>query len=60
MLIDLITVVFRDELSLLPIQAKSLEKYVGNINSIVIVVNDEDPVADQINTAWWEIGRAHV
>lgn len=54
-MIDLITVVFQQELFLLEIQARSIELYVDSnrINNIYVVVNDTDHVADSINTAWW-------
>lgn len=55
-MLDLITVVFRDELPLLKIQAESIHKYVStqNINSITVVVNDTDDVADLIDVSWWQ------
>jgi hypothetical protein len=52
-MIDLITVVFRDELPLLQIQARSIERYVSGINTITVVVNDSADVAELIDTAWW-------
>ena len=52
-MLDLITVVFRDEIPLLKIQAKSVDQYVTNINSITIIVNDDDSVAELIDPAWW-------
>jgi hypothetical protein len=52
-MLDLITVVFRDELPLLKIQAQSINQYVSNINSITVIVNDDDGVAELIDTAWW-------
>jgi hypothetical protein len=54
-MIDLITVVFQAELPLLEIQARSISQYVNSqdINSITIVVNDTDDVADFVDPAWW-------
>lgn len=55
-MLDLITVVFREELPLLKIQAESINQYVNpqDINSITVIVNDTDDVADLIDTAWWK------
>jgi hypothetical protein len=52
---DFITVVFQVELPLLEIQARSLDLYVKpqDVNQIVVVVNDNDYVADMIDCAWW-------
>lgn len=50
---DFITVVFRDELPLLEIQARSLDLYVKEVDQITIVVNDTEAVADYINPEWW-------
>lgn len=61
-MIDLITVVFRDEIPLLRIQARSIAEYVTSdeLNSIIVVVNDSADVADLIDTAWWEQYRDRV
>ena len=55
-MLDLITVVFREELPLLKIQAESIHQYIStqDINSITIIVNDTDDVADLIDTSWWQ------
>ena len=55
-MIDLITVVFRDEIPLLRIQARSIAEYVASneLNSIIVVVNDTADVADLIDVSWWE------
>lgn len=55
-MIDLITVVFQDELPLLRIQARSIAEYVtsNDLNSIIVVVNDSADVADLVDTSWWE------
>lgn len=54
-MIDIVTVVFRDELDVLRRQAQSLDLYCRNIgaSSIYVFVNDEDAVAQEIDTAWW-------
>lgn len=55
-MLDLITIVFREELPLLEIQAESINQYFNpaDINSITIVVNDTDDVADLIDRSWWK------
>lgn len=55
-MLDLITVVFREELNLLRIQAESIHRYVSNtdINSITIIVNDHDDVALLVDPTWWK------
>jgi hypothetical protein len=54
-MIDLVTVVFRDELDFLKIQARSLDLYANpaDVDNIYIVINDQDDVCDLIDTAWW-------
>ena len=54
-MINLITVVYDTELSLLRTQASNFDLYVNpkDISKILILVNDVDAVADQINPAWW-------
>jgi hypothetical protein len=54
-MLDFITVVFQPELPLLEIQARSFDLYLNppDVNQIVVVVNDNDYVADLINPEWW-------
>jgi hypothetical protein len=54
-MIDIVTVVFQDELAVLRQQACSLDLYCQNIGikSILVIVNDTDAVARDIDTAWW-------
>jgi hypothetical protein len=54
-MIDIVTVVFRDELSVLKLQAQSIELYCQaiGIKSIYVVVNDTDSVAKEIDPVWW-------
>lgn len=61
-MIDLITVVFQQELYLIEIQARSIELYIDSdkIQNIYVAVNDEDHVAAQIDTAWWGINANKV
>lgn len=52
---DLLTVVYKEELPLLKIQAQSIEQYINPsyINSITVVINDDDSVAEQIDSMWY-------
>lgn len=61
-MIDLITVVFQQELYLIEIQARSIELYIDSdkIGNIFVVVNDEDCVVDQIDHNWWGINSSKV
>ena len=54
-MIDTITIVFRDELDTLQTQARSLDLYCHDMNlqTVFVIVNDDDHVADQINAEWW-------
>jgi len=54
-MMDLATVVFRDELSVLKMQAQSIELYCQDIGiqNIYVIVNDNQAIADQIDTQWW-------
>lgn len=54
-MLDIVTVVFREELPILQLQAQSIELYCQDIGTknIYVIVNDDDSVADQIDPAWW-------
>jgi len=54
-MIDLVTVVFQDELPILQVQAQSVDLYAQHIGiqNIYVMVNDDPQVADQIDPAWW-------
>ena len=54
-MIDIVTVVFEPELSVLQAQAQSIALYCQNIGikNIYVIVNDADSVAGQIDPAWW-------
>ena len=54
-MIDIVTVVFEQELSVLRLQAQSIELYCQDIGvkSIYVIVNDADSLAAQIDPAWW-------
>ena len=52
---DIITVVFREELSVLKLQAKSIELYCQDldIGNIIVVVNDDDLDLSELDHSWW-------
>jgi len=52
---DLLTVVFRDEIHLIKTQARSIDQYFNpnDISTIKIIVNDSADVAELIDPAWW-------
>ena len=54
-MIDIVTVVFRDELPVLQLQAESIELYCRNmtLGNIVIVINDDTMNADEIDLSWY-------
>ena len=54
-MIDLVTVVFQDELPILKVQAQSVDLYGQHIGiqNIYVMVNDDQSVVDQIDPAWW-------
>jgi hypothetical protein len=54
-MIDLVTVVFRDELRILKAQAQSIAKFCGDlhIGNIYVVINDTDNITRLVDSAWW-------
>jgi hypothetical protein len=54
-MIDIVTVVFKDELPILKVQAESVDLYCKElgIQTIFVIVNDDDSVADLIDPGWW-------
>lgn len=54
-MIDIVTVVFREELPILKVQAQSIDLYCQNIGlqTIYVMVNDDDSLINEIDTAWW-------
>lgn len=52
-MIDLITVVFEDELATLKTQAKSIAVYGHNIDTIFVVVNEDSALGSKIDRTWW-------
>ena len=59
-MIDLITIIFEDELSTLKTQASSLAVYGRNIGTIFVVVNDKSSIGSKIDRAWWGIWQERV
>jgi hypothetical protein len=54
-MIDIVTVVFQDELSVLKLQAQSIDLYCQDIGvqNIHVIVNDDPSVMSQIDFNWW-------
>ena len=54
-MIDIVTVVFEPEISVLRAQAQSLALYGQKlgIRNIYVVLNDVETIAAQIDPAWW-------
>jgi hypothetical protein len=61
-MIDIATVVFRDELPILKLQAQSIERYCQNIGirNIYVIVNDDEDTLHQIDAGWWGAAANHV
>lgn len=61
-MIDLITVVYQEELHFLKTQARSIELYTRqqDIKNIYVVVNDVDSVADLVDPSWYGILQSKV
>jgi hypothetical protein len=55
-MIDIVTVVFDEELSALQSQAQSVARYCKNlsIGKIYVVVNDAESVQQSVDTKWWK------
>jgi hypothetical protein len=61
-MIDLCSVVFREELPILRVQAESIHKYATNIGvrNIYVVVNDDETLVQEIDPGWWGDMASHV
>jgi len=61
-MIDIVTVVFREELPVLKVQAESVDLYCQDIGiqTIYVVVNDDPGMVQEIDTAWWGSLSSHV
>jgi len=56
-MIDIVTVVFREELATLKLQAQSINLYAPDLGRIYVVINDESMDVDEIDLSWW--GQYH-
>lgn len=54
-MIDICTVVFEQELSVLKLQAQSIDLYCKGlgIRNIYVVINDEETLVEKIDPTWW-------
>lgn len=54
-MIDICTVVFREEIPILRLQAESVGKYCNTIGirNIYVVVNDTESVVNEVDANWW-------
>jgi hypothetical protein len=61
-MIDIVTVVFKEEIPVLKLQAQSVARYCQNIGiqNIYVVVNDDEETIHQIDAAWWGQLANHV
>lgn len=59
-MIDLITVVFDEELETLKTQARSIAVYGRNIDTIFVVVNDDAGTGSCIDRTWWGVWQERV
>lgn len=61
-MIDICTVVFRDELPILRVQAQSVGMYCQGlgVRNIYVVLNDDETLASEIDPKWWGPMASHV
>lgn len=61
-MIDIVTVVFRDELEIIKLQAQSIDLYCHNLNigNIIVVINDPTMTINDIDLSWWGSLQSHV
>lgn len=61
-MIDIVTVVFQEEIPILKVQAESIARYCKNIGirNIYVVVNDDEETIHQIHAGWWGDMANHV
>jgi hypothetical protein len=52
-MIDIVTVVFVEELDSLQRQAQSLDLYVDDIQTVFVVINEDSNLEQQIDYRWW-------
>jgi hypothetical protein len=61
-MIDIVTVVFQEEIPILRVQAQSIDLYCQRdlVQNILVIVNDLSEIAKQIDPAWWGQFRGRV
>jgi len=61
-MIDIVTVVFREELDVLKLQAQSLQRYCDaeQLGKIVVIVNDDSLTVNDVDCTWWGNLQNHV
>lgn len=61
-MIDIVTVVFQEEIPILKVQAESVARYCQNIGirNIYVVVNDDEDTIHKIDAGWWGDLANHV
>jgi hypothetical protein len=61
-MIDIVTVVFQEEIPILKVQAESVARYCQNIGirNIYVVVNDDKDTIHKIDAGWWGDLANHV
>jgi hypothetical protein len=61
-MIDIVTVVFQEEIPVLKLQAQSVARYCCNIGirNIYVVVNDDEETIHEIDATWWGDLANHV
>jgi hypothetical protein len=61
-MIDIVTVVFRDELDILKSQAQSLQRYCDaeQLGKIIVIVNDDNIDVTSVDSSWWGTLQSHV
>jgi hypothetical protein len=52
-MVDIITVVFNEELSSLKQQANSLNLYVNDVDNIFVIINEDLNLSNHIEPVWW-------
>ena len=54
-MIDIVTVVFEEELPVLQVQAQSIDHFCTDLGlkNIYVMVNDHDDLTSQIDKSWW-------
>lgn len=59
-MIDLVTVVFEDELETLKTQAQSIAVYGRDIGTVFVVINEDSDLGSRIDQSWWGHWHNHV